>query len=57
MSRYVTLPATAHIHHTDDGVTFMPYLTVDGPTVVDTGLVDQHGNEICRVSDPIGFQF
>lgn len=57
MSRYVTRPARAHIQHTDDGVVFMPYLTVDGPAVVDTGLVDQHGNEICRVSDPIGFQF
>lgn len=34
---------------------FRPNLDVDGAKEVDTGLLDMHGNVICRVQHPVGF--
>jgi len=39
----------------DDNEPHRPSLTVDDSKETFTGLVDIHGNEICRLQDPIGF--
>lgn len=58
MTRYTTRrPAKSYIQHSDCGPVFLPYLTVDSDGPTETGLVDQYGNDICRMNDPIGFQF
>jgi len=46
-----------YIQHTEDAAVFMPYLAVPGPREVNTGLVDELGQEIWRLPDPIGFHF
>lgn len=33
----------------------LPSLTVDDGKIVDTGLIDQRGDTIYRVQDPVGF--
>ena len=50
MSKYIT---TAH--NWGDDPCYVPNLTVDGGGAVKTGLVDQHGKDIWRSSEPVGF--
>jgi hypothetical protein len=39
----------------DGDPVFAPHLSVDDRAVTWTGLIDEQGNPICRVQDPIGF--
>lgn len=66
MARYVTRARTSNLHKTQIGPARAdsdwcepPLLTTIEVTESDpvwTGLLDEHGNEIMRVSDPIGFR-
>ena len=55
--RYVTRrPAKSYVINHDYGSSFMPYIMVEEDSPTPTGIIDQYGNEICRVKDPIGFR-
>ena len=57
MRRYTTRPKTYYCEELDEEINYPPTLTVIevGCEAEPTGLIDEHGQDICRLKTPIGF--